>query len=42
LLDDAGWHSLYYYLGIDENYIDGYRVDTGLSALIHAMKNNTL
>lgn len=42
MIDDAGWDGIYYYIGIDKHNIDGYRVKSGLSTLLQAMKNNAL
>jgi len=40
LNDDAAWHGIYFYLGIRQHNIDGYRAAQGLSALLDGMKNN--
>jgi len=40
LIDDAGWHGIYFYLGVHQHNIDGYRATHGLTALLNAMKDN--
>jgi len=42
LNDDAGWHGIYFYLGIHRHNVDGYRAAEGLSSLLDRMKNNIL
>jgi hypothetical protein len=42
LTDDAGWHGVYHYLGIDPDNIDGFRARPGFQALVNAMLQDTL
>jgi len=42
LLDDSGWDGLFYYLGLDNFNIDGFRAANGLKTLLDAMKRATL
>jgi hypothetical protein len=42
LLDDSGWDGLFYYLGLDNFNIDGFRATYGLKTLLNAMKKATL
>lgn len=42
LLDDSGFDGLFYYLGLDNFNIDGFRATKGLKSLLEAMKKATL
>ena len=42
ITDDLGLDGLYYYLGIDDHNIDGFRAEQGLDKLLKAMQQSAL